>query len=157
MLVGTLPFTSKDRKQTMHQILKAKLRMPEFLSADAQGLLRALFKRNPANRLGASGVQEIKTNSFFSSIDWVKLFNKEIMPPYQPAVHADETYYFDREFTSRTPKGSFFLQKHKQFLQTVLIAAILKRFARRAIKCNTARSLSWIQLHSSGIDRPSGQ
>ena len=27
--------------------------MPQFLSAEAQSLLRALFKRNPANRLGA--------------------------------------------------------------------------------------------------------
>lgn len=26
--------------------------MPQFLSPEAQGLLRALFKRNPANRLG---------------------------------------------------------------------------------------------------------
>ena len=33
-------------------IYRAKLGMPQFLSAEAQGLLRALFKRNPANRLG---------------------------------------------------------------------------------------------------------
>lgn len=26
--------------------------MPQFLSPEAQSLLRALFKRNPANRLG---------------------------------------------------------------------------------------------------------
>ena len=31
---------------------RAKLGMPQFLSPDAQSLLRALFKRNPANRLG---------------------------------------------------------------------------------------------------------
>ena len=37
----------------MVQILKAKLGMPQFLSPDAQSLLRALFKRNPTNRLGA--------------------------------------------------------------------------------------------------------
>jgi len=37
----------------MTQILKAKLGMPQFLSPEAQALLRALFKRNPANRLGA--------------------------------------------------------------------------------------------------------
>lgn len=28
--------------------------MPQFLSAEAQSLLRALFKRNPCNRLGKS-------------------------------------------------------------------------------------------------------
>lgn len=31
---------------------RAKLGMPQFLSSEAQSLLRALFKRNPANRLG---------------------------------------------------------------------------------------------------------
>ncbi len=32
---------------------RARLGMPQFLSAEAQSLLRALFKRNPANRLGS--------------------------------------------------------------------------------------------------------
>ena len=92
----------------MSQILRAKLRMPEFLSPEAQSLLRALFKRNPANRLGAgpTGCKEIKTHPFFATIDWEKLNRREINPPFQPTVHADETYYFDREFTSRTPKDS---------------------------------------------------
>lgn len=31
--------------------------MPQFLSAEAQSLLRALFKRNPANRLGVDHFQ----------------------------------------------------------------------------------------------------
>lgn len=108
MLVGNLPFSNKDRKQTMQQILRAKLRMPEFLSPEAQSLLRALFKRNPANRLGAgpTGSEEIKSHPFFAAINWDRLYSKEITPPYRPPVHADETYYFDREFTSRTPRDS---------------------------------------------------
>ena len=51
MLTGQLPFQGENRKETMNQILKAKLGMPEYLSPDAQSLLRGLFKRNPANRL----------------------------------------------------------------------------------------------------------
>lgn len=35
---------------------RARLGMPQFLSAEAQSLLRALFKRNPANRLGVDHV-----------------------------------------------------------------------------------------------------
>ncbi|XP_061103182.1 ribosomal protein S6 kinase alpha-1 isoform X2 [Conger conger] len=109
MLTGSLPFQGKDRKETMNLILKAKLGMPQFLSSEAQSLLRALFKRNPANRLGsgADGAEEIKRHSFFSTIDWNKLFRKEIKPPFKPAVaRPDDTFYFDSEFTSRTPKDS---------------------------------------------------
>ena len=51
MLTGQLPFQGENRKETMTQILKAKLGMPEYLSPEAQGLLRGLFKRNPVNRL----------------------------------------------------------------------------------------------------------
>lgn len=158
---------------------RARLGMPQFLSAEAQSLLRALFKRNPANRLGwflffffpfpkchwsvvkrhivnqvffvfyfllnegsgADGAEEIKRHGFFSTIDWnvsvywvyfdacrvnisctttiishtvwwkemyafQKLFRKEVKPPFRPAVaRPDDTFYFDSEFTSRTPKG----------------------------------------------------
>lgn len=72
MLTGTLPFQANNRKETMTQILRAKLGMPGFLSVDAQSLLRALFKRNPDNRL-CSGM---KANwQFFSSELTILLIN----------------------------------------------------------------------------------
>uniref|UniRef100_A0A8C7KZC2 non-specific serine/threonine protein kinase n=1 Tax=Oncorhynchus kisutch TaxID=8019 RepID=A0A8C7KZC2_ONCKI len=107
MLTGTLPFQGKDRKETMTMILKAKLGMPQFLSQDAQSLLRNLFKRNPGNRLGAGpdGVEEIKRHSLFSTIDWNKLFRRELHPPFKPASgRPDDTIYFDSEFTAKTPR-----------------------------------------------------
>uniref|UniRef100_A0A672Q9L9 Ribosomal protein S6 kinase n=1 Tax=Sinocyclocheilus grahami TaxID=75366 RepID=A0A672Q9L9_SINGR len=109
MLTGTLPFQGKDRKETMTMILKAKLGMPPFLSPEAQSLLRNLFKRNPGNRLGAGpdGVEEIKRHSFFSTIDWNKLYRKEVTPPFKPVIQRpDDTFYFDSEFTAKTPRDS---------------------------------------------------
>uniref|UniRef100_A0A665WY94 non-specific serine/threonine protein kinase n=1 Tax=Echeneis naucrates TaxID=173247 RepID=A0A665WY94_ECHNA len=109
MLTGTLPFQGKDRKETMTMILKAKLGMPQFLSSEAQSLLRNLFKRNPANRLGAGpdGVEEIKRHQFFNTIDWNKLYRREIYPPFKPAAgRPDDTFYFDPEFTAKTPRDS---------------------------------------------------
>ncbi|XP_029554770.1 ribosomal protein S6 kinase alpha-2 isoform X5 [Salmo trutta] len=109
MLTGSLPFQGKDRKETMALILKAKLGMPQFLSPEVQSLIRALFKRNPTNRLGAGpdGVEEIKKHNFFGNIDWNKLYRREIKPPFKPAVgRPDDTFHFDPEFTSRTPTDS---------------------------------------------------
>ncbi|XP_029541321.2 ribosomal protein S6 kinase alpha-2 isoform X2 [Oncorhynchus nerka] len=109
MLTGSLPFQGKDRKETMVLILKAKLGMPQFLSPEVQSLIRALFKRNPANRLGAGpdGVEEIKRHNFFGNIDWNKLYRREIKPPFKPAVgRPEDTFHFDPEFTSRTPTDS---------------------------------------------------
>ncbi|XP_061644350.1 ribosomal protein S6 kinase alpha-6 isoform X4 [Phyllopteryx taeniolatus] len=109
MLTGTLPFQGKDRNETMNMILKAKLGMPQFLSLEAQSLLRMLFKRNPTNRLGAGpdGVEEIKRHAFFSTIDWNKLYRRELQPPFKPAAgKPDDTFCFDPEFTAKTPKDS---------------------------------------------------
>nr|XP_033802484.1 ribosomal protein S6 kinase alpha-6 isoform X6 [Geotrypetes seraphini] len=109
MLTGTLPFQGKDRNETMNMILKSKLGMPQFLSPEAQSLLRMLFKRNPSNRLGAGpdGVEEIKRHPFFATIDWNKLFRTEIQPPFKPASgKPEDTFCFDPEFTAKTPKDS---------------------------------------------------
>ncbi|CAH4034028.1 ribosomal protein S6 kinase 2 beta [Pieris brassicae] len=109
MLTGNLPFHGANRHETMTQILKAKLGMPANLSEEAQSLLRALFKRNPQNRLGAgpNGIEDITNHEFFASIDWDGLLKKEVIPPFRPAVsRADDAYYFDSEFTCRTPRDS---------------------------------------------------
>ena len=80
MLTGQLPFHGRDRRDTMSQILKAKLSMPQFLSKEAQGLLRELFKRNPKNRLGSGpdGAERLKRCDFFKNIDWNALVRKVI-------------------------------------------------------------------------------
>ena len=46
--------------------------MPQFLSPEAQSLLRVLFKRNPQNRLGhgEKGIENIKAHAFFKDINW---------------------------------------------------------------------------------------
>ncbi|XP_076657470.1 ribosomal protein S6 kinase 2 beta [Halictus rubicundus] len=107
MLTGALPFQGVNRKETMTQILKAKLSMPSNISPEAQALLRVLFKRVPANRLGSGGVEELKSHKFFATIDWDALYRKEIKPPFKPAVgQDDDAVYFDSEFTCKTPKDS---------------------------------------------------
>ena len=108
MLTGNLPFHGQSRQETMNQILRSKLGMPENLSPEAQALLRALFKRNPQNRLGAgpNGILDIKAHCFFSTIDWLRLEKKEVRPPFIPAVSRDDAFYFDVEYTSKSPRDS---------------------------------------------------
>lgn len=108
MLTGNLPFHGSTRQETMNQILKTKLGMPDNLSPEAQSLLRVLFKRHPQNRLGAgpTGIDDIKRHEFFAAIDWDALVQKRIRPPFIPAVSRDEAFYFDTEYTSKSPRDS---------------------------------------------------
>ncbi|CAG5099062.1 Oidioi.mRNA.OKI2018_I69.XSR.g16215.t1.cds [Oikopleura dioica] len=113
MLTGKLPFQGRDRRETMNQILKAKLSMPNFLKPDSQLLLRDLFKRNPKNRLGSGpdGPERLKRHVFFKGIDWNALIRKDVKPPFVPILSGGDrdetdTHWFDNEFTRRTPRDS---------------------------------------------------
>lgn len=108
MLTGALPFQASNRKETMHLILKAKLGMPQFLSPKAQSLLRSVFKRNPNNRLGKAPLDyiEIKNHEFFQTLDFERLEQKALKPPFRPTIGSDELHYFDSEFTDKAPKDS---------------------------------------------------
>lgn len=70
--------------------------------------LRALFKRVPNNRLGAGpdGIEDIKKHEFFATIDWANLSSKKVRPPFIPAVSRDDAYYFDSEYTCKSPRDS---------------------------------------------------
>jgi len=44
------------------------------------------LNREPTERLGNNGSEEIKAHPFFGGIDWVKLYNKKYQPPFKPSV-----------------------------------------------------------------------
>ncbi|KAM3836654.1 ribosomal protein S6 kinase alpha-3 isoform 2-T2 [Vipera latastei] len=160
MLTGTLPFQGKDRKETMTMILKAKLGMPQFLSPEAQSLLRMLFKRNPANRLGAGpdGVEEIKRHPFFTAIDWNKLYRREINPPFKPATgRPEDTFYFDPEFTAKTPKDSPGIPPSAnahQLFRGFSFVAIATDDENQAMQTSGGHSI--VQLHRNSIQFTDG-
>lgn len=56
---------------------------------------------------GDNGIEDLKKQPFFSSIDWKMLTSRQITPPFKPIVNrVDDAFYFDTEFTMKTPKGS---------------------------------------------------
>ena len=63
-----------------------------------------LLQREPTQRLGYNGFDEIKSHPWFKEIDWEKLYRKEVVPPFQPTVKSEEsTEQIDPEFTSVIP------------------------------------------------------
>ena len=50
--------------------------------------MEKLIRRNAKERLGAGpgDAEDIKKHPFFAGIDWVKLYNKELTPPFRPEV-----------------------------------------------------------------------
>ncbi|CAJ0559477.1 unnamed protein product, partial [Mesorhabditis spiculigera] len=103
MMCGRLPFYSKDHKKLFELIMIGELRFPSKLSPEAKNLLTGLLVKDPTQRLGGGpdDALEITQHDFFAPIDWQKLYNKEIEPPFKPLVTSEtDTSYFDKEFTS---------------------------------------------------------
>lgn len=72
-----------------------------------------LLTRDPNERLGNFGTQHIKNHPFFADIDWRKLMQKKVQPPFKPSVEsAFDTSNFDEEFTSEVPLDSVVDDSH---------------------------------------------
>lgn len=79
MLVGSTPYTSADRNQTIDKILKSRLKFPKHVGLKAQGLIKKLLRRTVSQRIGyKNGAKEVKDHEFFDNINWEDVFNKRV-------------------------------------------------------------------------------
>ncbi|KAN0012211.1 hypothetical protein ACTFIU_007509 [Dictyostelium citrinum] len=87
MLTGRSPFLASNRNDMYKSMIQGNLRMPMFLSSDAQDLLEKLLVPDPNKRLGSSqGFEEISSHPFFELIPWRMLESKMITPPFKPTI-----------------------------------------------------------------------
>ena len=56
---------------------------------------------------GPNGIEDLKKQSFFATINWEKLLLRQVSPPFKPTSNraGDDTFYFDKQFTVKTPRG----------------------------------------------------
>uniref|UniRef100_A0A915CSZ5 non-specific serine/threonine protein kinase n=1 Tax=Ditylenchus dipsaci TaxID=166011 RepID=A0A915CSZ5_9BILA len=102
MMCGRLPFYSREHEKLFEMILQCAYRFPSRLSPEAKSLLSGLLVKDPNQRLGGGpdDAREIQCQDFFKSVDWEKLYRKEIEPPFRPQLASEtDTSYFDQEFT----------------------------------------------------------
>ncbi|CAF9934929.1 MAG: serine/threonine protein kinase psk1 [Heterodermia speciosa] len=103
MLTGYSPFSANNETKIKEKILKSKLVLPYYLSADAKDLLTRLLRKEPRKRLGANmpkDMQTIKSHRFFRKIDWKRLEKRELEPPIKPLITDPElAENFSADFT----------------------------------------------------------
>jgi len=102
MLNGGPPFTGKDRQEAKKAVCRSKLKLKSYFTFNARELMKALLNRQPAMRLGAGprDFYDIQEHPWFAEIDWDKMYNKELQPPFVPQLKSNEdTHLFDDIFT----------------------------------------------------------
>uniref|UniRef100_A0A7N4PHH5 protein kinase C n=1 Tax=Sarcophilus harrisii TaxID=9305 RepID=A0A7N4PHH5_SARHA len=111
MMAGRSPFDIITDNPDMNTedylfqvILEKPIRIPRFLSVKASHVLKGFLNKDPKERLGCqpqTGFSDIKSHTFFRSIDWDLLEKKQALPPFQPQITDDYGLdNFDTQFTS---------------------------------------------------------
>lgn len=106
MLSGLPPFYSQNINIMYQKILNGELRFPSYFSPAAQSLLEGFLDRDPEKRLGMD-FAAVKAHPFFAGIDWDRLYDKDITPPFKPDVRSKEDIsQIDTMFTSEAAVDS---------------------------------------------------
>ncbi|CAF1415437.1 unnamed protein product, partial [Adineta ricciae] len=86
MSAGYPPFFADQPIQIYEKIVSGKVRFPSHFSSDLKDLLRNLLQVDLTKRYGnlKNGVDDIKTHKWFSTTDWIAVYQRKVEAPFIP-------------------------------------------------------------------------
>ena len=132
MLLGKFPYIGDTEAELINKIQRTPPRLPFHLSEASKVFISSLLKESPTERLGYDyerGRDEFRSAQFFAHIDWVKLENREIAPPFVPRLqNTKSTTYFeprnDSFDVSKTYSDDSTVVKQFNYLSTDILALL---------------------------------
>lgn len=121
MLIGIDAFKFSKNQSLSPEMYEIEILIPDYVTKEANDLIRKLLVINPKKRLGSGpwGADKIKNHSYFKDIDWEKAWNKELTPPFIPDIKDDlDLKYFDKGFTDENLE-SFSSEEESSSLKTI--------------------------------------
>eukprot|EP00096_Caligus_rogercresseyi_P007228 TRINITY_DN2502_c0_g1_i2.p1 TRINITY_DN2502_c0_g1~~TRINITY_DN2502_c0_g1_i2.p1 ORF type:complete len:352 (-),score=37.20 TRINITY_DN2502_c0_g1_i2:597-1652(-) len=98
MAAGYPPFFADQPIQIYEKIVSGRVRFPGHFNAELKDLLRNLLQVDLTKRYGnlKNGVSDIKNHKWYSSTDWIAIYQKKVEAPFIPKCKgAGDTSNFD--------------------------------------------------------------
>lgn len=106
MLLCQSPFSGDDEDEVFNAILTDEPLYPIDMAGDIVQIFQGLLTKDPLKRLGGGprDALEVMEEPFFRNINFDDVLNLRVEPPYVPEIKsAEDTSYFEQEFTSAPP------------------------------------------------------
>nr|AQT03466.1 cAMP-dependent protein kinase A catalytic subunit [Perinereis aibuhitensis] len=94
MAAGYPPFFADQPIQIYEKIVSGKVRFPSHFSSDLKDLLKNLLQVDLTKRYGnlKNGVNDIKNHKWFSTTDWIAIYQKKVEAPFIPKCKGPGDY-----------------------------------------------------------------
>lgn len=93
---GYSPFATDNPNQMvlLDRICIGKFQIPSKLSKDLKNLIENMIQCDLTRRFGnlKNGTKDIKEHPWFNDINWIQIYNQEIVPPFVPKVSGPGDY-----------------------------------------------------------------
>ncbi len=87
--MGRRPYPGINRKEYKERLLSTLIQVssndkPSDWSEESRDIINSLLQRKENMRLGSKGAQSVKDHPWFKDIEWDKLLQQKLIPPYIP-------------------------------------------------------------------------
>ena len=98
MVAGYPPFYDENPFEVYRQITVGEFEFPSQVVTNAREIIIGLLEPDLSKRMGCmvNAAKDIKESNWFAGVEWSKVHNKEIVPPWVPElVDAMDDSYFE--------------------------------------------------------------